>query len=64
MSEWNSNYLGGYGGVNAGLGYTFWDKIRFGFNVNNLFDKQFEYQKGYVNDGRVWQGTIEIKNLF
>lgn len=64
MSEWNSNYLGGYGVVNAGLGYTFWDKIRFGFNVNNLFDKQFEYQKGYVNDGRVWQGTIEIKNLF
>ncbi len=56
--------LGGYGLVNLGLGYTWLDHVRFGIQVDNVFDKHYEQSAGYPTPGAVVAGTVELKNFF
>ncbi len=63
----NGQTLGGFAVVNLGFGLTpagMNKNIRFGFGIDNLLDKKYEYYAGYPTGGRVYSGTIEIKNLF
>lgn len=63
----NGKTLGGFAVVNLGVGVTpagMNKHVRFGFGIDNLLDKKYEYNAGYPTGGRVYSGTIEIKNLF
>jgi vitamin B12 transporter len=63
----NGKTLGGFAVVNLGVGVTpagMNKYVRFGFGIDNLLDKKYEYNAGYPTGGRVYSGTIEIKNLF
>lgn len=60
----SSSPLGGFGLVNIGAGYTWQKQVRFGVNINNLFDKNYQMSSGYATEGRVYLGSIELKNFF
>ncbi len=69
ISKKKDNYskktLGGYGLLNLGLGLNVLDdKVRFGFKVDNVFNKKYETFAGYPAPERIYAGTITIQNLF
>ncbi|MCK9504343.1 MAG: TonB-dependent receptor [Porticoccaceae bacterium] len=51
----NSDSLGGYGTLGLRLGYDISRNLKTSLKVDNAFDKDYQLNRGYNQDGRAWQ---------
>ena len=50
----NSQWLGGYTTVALNLGYRITEALEGSLRLDNLFDKGYQLNNGYNQDGRTW----------
>jgi raw score 10.79 len=53
--------LSGFGNSNAKLIYEPFSGLSLEAGISNLFDKNYAYQAGYPEEGRVYFGNIRYK---
>ena len=51
----NSDSLGGYATLGLRLGYDITRNLKTSLKVDNAFDKDYQLNRGYNQDGRAWQ---------